>query len=327
MKFIYLISLSMIVFTTELCAEKPTVVKFEKATRMPFGLYGMAYTSDSIRIYIFGGTRAMHSYTNTVLFYDTRIDQWLDLTIENQFEGFRYGRAAYADSYKSAFLVGGASDATGHITKIQNVRYYDVISYKMESLGNNLLQSKSPGLSIWKKKLYFFGGSTEYDASNNTYTYTDKFYSYDLSTGNIEILPAMPESKETAGGIVDGMLYVFGGYNNQPNCSIHCFNLKTKKWSKKGQFSGSISSYALAQYKQYFILVGDYADMNKLIVYNTIDNSRKEFRMNFKVRHAAATVINETLHVIGGLSGDPSSPPLSTHWVLPIQELVQIDSK
>lgn len=327
MKFSLLLTFLLAFSILRVASEVPPKLKFEKASPMPFGLFGMAYASDSLKIYLFGGGSTLQKYTSSILCYDTRIGQWLDLTTSNQQNEFRFGRAAYVDNYTSVFIVGGTTNATGTVTKVQDITYYDIPKLKMQSLGPNVLQSKSPGLAVWNDVLYYFGGSTEYDTERDRSIYTSSFVSYELSTGKVAVLPDLPVAKETDGGIVDGRLYVFGGFSNESSKSIHQYDLSSQKWTEMGNFDEPVSAYALAQYKHFFILVGDYSRMDKLLVYDTENATWKEFKMNLKIRHAAAAVVNGSLHVMGGVTGGIQSTASNSHWILPISNIIPKESK
>jgi hypothetical protein len=308
-------------------AQKPKKLTFERARAMPYGLFGMACAADSTKIYLFGGASAINAFTNSVLLYDSRLGEWFDLTANNQMTVFRYGRAVYSDKHKCIILAQGITNAASFIAKAPDILCYDVTNYAIKSLGPNLLQTKSPGLAVWDYKIYAFGGSSWRDLTkSNDARYEKRMFSYDLSNGHVEFLPDMPEAKEADGGIVDGKLYVFGGFDDQPNKSIHSYDLKTRSWSKVAEFESAVSSFALTQYGQYFILVGDFNDKDRLIVFDTSNGTWKEFKMNFKVRNAAAAIIGTTLHVMGGRSG-MESPPLSSHWTIPVEAFIPKSSQ
>lgn len=302
-------------------AQKPKKVKFKKTAPMPAGLFGMAYCSDSIRIFLFGGGNASFEYTNSIFWYDSRIHQWLDLSSSQQIGRYRYGRAVYIEDYQSVFLAGGVADHGNQILNISDLIAFDVTNYKSQSLVQIPLQSKYPGLAQSEGILYFFGGAIRYNNISGQMIFTDEFYSYDPSKGAIKKLSDIPEAKETGGGVIDGILYVFGGYHNEPSKLVHGYNIQSQTWTLVSQFEDPVSAYALVQYEHYFILIGDYTDTDQLLMYDTNDQTYKEYMMNINIRHAGAAIIKDTLHVLGGVD-DVSQTVSSGHWTVPIQSIL-----
>ena len=305
-------------------SQKIEKVRFKKKKALPVRLFGMAYTTDGQRILVVGGGSSNPDYTNGLFMYNPMLDEWLDLSSSAHIPPFRYGQAVYLEEYGSMALLGGTTPYGTDVGLVADITTYDLKSYRPRVLGPNPTPSRRPGVAYWKKKLYFFGGSVSVDMQMSrkaTGKYSRKMYEYDLSTGVIQSLPDLPEAKETDGGIVDGRLYVFGGYDNQGSRAIHAYDTEDATWQKIGALDDPVSAYALAQYQHFFLLVGDYEKPNQLIVFDARTNTHKAFKLNFRGRHMGAVVLDETLHVFGGF--DPRRGALRQHWTLNVPRLLK----
>ena len=140
----------------------------------------------------------------------------------------------------------------------------------------------------------------------SSYRRSNKFFAYDLAIGHMEMLPDLPKAMETDGGIVDGNLYVFGGFDGSNLSDIWKYDIQKRMWQELEPFESPVSFYALTQYKHYFILVGNFYNGNQLIVYDTQSESAEYFKMNFNGRQMGASVVGEHLYVYGGYVPPPN---------------------
>ena len=95
-------------------------------------------------------------------------------------------------------------------------------------------------------------------------------------------------------------LYVFGGFNGHSLSNVWQYDIEEEIWNELSPLKYPISAYAITQYKQYFILVGDFFRENQVIVYNTETQSAQYYKGNFSGRYLGASIVGNYLHVYGG---------------------------
>lgn len=111
----------------------------------------------------------------------------------------------------------------------------------------------------------------------------------------------MPEAKGTSGRIIDGILYVFGGYNGEVSTMIDSYNLQNKTWTFIGNMPVGISSHGTAVSGKYIWIVGSYDNIYSLALFNT-DNYNFYQPTNDMIgrRHAGVILIGDYLYIYGG---------------------------
>jgi hypothetical protein len=111
----------------------------------------------------------------------------------------------------------------------------------------------------------------------------------------------MPMSETTKGEIIDGKLYVFGGYNGTVSDKIYIYNISTNTWETELVMPLKISAHQTAIIGSRIYLVGDFANLNSLVSFETADLSFYTLASNLNDRrHCAAEGVNGTLFAIGG---------------------------
>lgn len=301
-------------------SQSRVIIQFKQAKSLTIGLYGMSYATDQKRIYVFGGGTKFNQYTNTIRIYDCVLNEWLDLSVVHDLKPTRYGRGVYLPEFNSIAFLGGVTPINTAIMMVDKITNYNLDNFSISSLGTSPLQSKLMGTDYWAGNIYMFGGSVSAEMSFNGFTvlkFSNELYSYSPENGVVELLPNHPEAKEMNGGIIDGKLYTFGGYDNTANKNIHVYDINTKNWSFVGAFDKPLSAYALVKYGQYFLLIGDYSDAKQMIIFDTKNNTWESYEINFGGRYMGAVVIKNTLHVFGGLEWKEA---LREHWVLDLDE-------
>ena len=131
----------------------------------------------------------------------------------------------------------------------------------------------------------------------------------------------MPRGMETDGGIIDGNLYLFGGFDGKALRWVYKYNIEEQRWTKIKSLKKPLSDYALVQYGQYFIMVGDYSRNNQLIVYDTKTESATYFKTNLQGRRFGASIIEDNLYVFGGINSQLGSLK-QQHFKLPVSRLL-----
>ena len=223
-------------------SQKLEKVRFEKAKALPIGLFGMAYSANNKSIFVVGGSSTPNPYPVALYMYDTLLNAWLNLSRSAALKPVCYGRAVYLEGFESIVLLGGTTPYGSSEILAPDLISYNLATYKTKALGQNPMPSKLPGAAYWQGKVYMFGGSTFLKAKLTgklVQEFTRQMYTYDPEIGTMEVLPDLPEAKETNGGIIDGKLYTFGGFNNQPNREVHVYDIENASWYKIGSFRPS----------------------------------------------------------------------------------------
>jgi len=277
-------------------------LKFEFLDQMPRSIVGFGYALDKDNLYAIGGSTFNKPRISSVQIYDNKMNKWLDFKLKN-LPKHRYSSAVYVEDYKGVVLAGGVRLRGNSEVLIDTIRIIYPDKMNIELLGTLPEPAKKIGMAHDKNIVYLFGGSKSRGVSVNGpihYTFSNKFYAYDMTNGFVYELPDLPIAMETAGGIVDGKLYVFGGFSGRPLSSIYQYDIDKKTWKELGKLDSPISANALTQFENYFILVGDHHDMRQLILYDTETQKATYFYTNVPAQHVGAAVIGDYLHVYGG---------------------------
>ena len=114
-------------------------------------------------------------------------------------------------------------------------------------------------------------------------------------------LADMPEYKQTRGEIVNGILYVFGGFNGHSLNTGHAYDIANDTWYYLGEMPISIYANAITKHGDFIWLVGDYQKLYTVAVFNTKTGGFHIIKSNMSGRrHAGAEVIGNKLYVFGG---------------------------
>lgn len=123
----------------------------------------------------------------------------------------------------------------------------------------------------------------------------------------------MPESKETKGAIVNGKLYVFGGYNGSVSNRIDMYDIQTNVWKSLGTMPIGVSANAIAVDGTTILIAGDYTNEKYLASYEVNTGVFNVIQSNMKARrHAGAAEINSKLYVMGGNLNSSTTSSLSS---------------
>lgn len=276
-------------------------LKFEILDPMPMDAIAFGYTNSEDNLYAIGGTTFNKPRVSNLQVYDNKINKWLDFPLKD-LPRHRYSSAIYVDEYKGIVLAGGIRLRGNSEVLMDQIRIIYPDKMEIESLGTIPQPAKKLGMAHEKNIVYLFGGSLSRGVSVNGpihNTFSNKFYAYNMNNGIVDELPDLPIAMEATGGIVDGNLYVFGGFSNKPLSSVLQYDIDEMAWRELGELDFPASAYALAQFEKYFILVGDYRDGRQLILYDTEQQKATYFFANVPNRHIGAGVIGDYLHVYG----------------------------
>ncbi len=278
-----------------------TKLNFERIPSMPNEAYAFASSASNQDIFALTGGDDFQRYTSKLQIYDTRVNFWVDIPLK-ELPITNYSSAVYMEDYHGLLTLGGTQPYGSNVALVEDIRMIDLEDYSITKLGKLPFPARNMGLAKKGNTIYFFGGSTQ---ATPIFTCSNKFFSYDLDLGHLEMLPDMPVAMETDGAIVDGNLYVFGGYDRVSLSKVFKYNLSKKEWTELNPLPKPLSSYEVAQYGKYIILVGDFNNTNQLILYDTENERPEYYKMNFEARHLGASVSGDDLYVYGGVNQSP----------------------
>ena len=288
--------------------------KVGKLKQMNMGIYGMGYTSDGEYLYVVNGSGKGAfgneiSASNVLMRYNVSADKWSvnPITLKPK----RYNSAEYVEDkiyifngYDTIFGIGGPyrrrdTSIRRRNTPIkivnENVEVFDIDAGTVTYLSKNPFPAYYSGSAVWNDKIYVFGGAT----SGNLFS--NKLLMYDPEKDLWTKLTDMPEYKQVRGEIVNGVLYIFGGFNGLSLNAGHAYDIANDTWYYLGEMPISISANAITKHGDFIWLVGDYQKLNTVAVFNTKTGEFHVIKSNMSGRrHAGAEIIGYKLYVFGG---------------------------
>jgi len=168
--------------------------------------------------------------------------------------------------------------------------------------------SRAGGVSTWNGEIYSFGGSTAAGVfSNNVYKFNPVTETWTFVTN-------MPIAAEIKGEIVNGKLYIFGGYGASGGSnSIHIYDIAGNSWSTAADLPINLSATATAIIGDTIWLVGDYSNQTFLASFDTTTLTLSQRNSNMIARrHATAEGVGEKLHIMGGNTAAAISSTISS---------------
>lgn len=272
--------------------EVTLTLNFTALADMPSPKYGLGYTSSANYIYAVSGgldddgSKKMERYNISGGIWSEFASGLLPRC---------YCSSEFIASQNKIYLFNGYT-YTG-------TSWTDTVEVVDITTGSHTVNTSNPypvqygGSAVWNDKIYVFGGK-------NGDGYSNRLYEFNPATDAWKRLADMPEAKQTNGEIVDGSLYVFGGYNGATSARIDAYNIAQNSWSHVGDMSTGVSTHAATVSAEYIWLVGDYSDLSFIAVYNTRTNEFKKLTSNMTPRrHAAAEVVGNKLYIYGGNNG------------------------
>ena len=257
---------------------------------LPVGNYGMATTSDGKYIYAFNGSEPT-KISATALRYNSESKKW-ERWLENLIPK-RYANAEFVAGQNKIYVFNG--ERSGKYRNVVEVVGAD--GTIAQSNVKNPSPSRYAGSAVWENKIYVFGGSTD-----NEKNYSKRLSVFDPADSSWKQLAEMPEGKETDGEIVDGVLYVVGGWDGKASSKrIDAYDIETGKWSAVGVLPFGISAHRLRASGEKIWIAGSYNDKDTLAVFDTTTGEITVLTSNFAPRrHVGLEILNGELFVFGG---------------------------
>lgn len=315
MKYLYfLITLLLVVFTSNIFAQDS--LTFNSLADMTTNRYGFGYTYDGEFIYAVSGGKNISPYNSSSMeMYNLSNNTWTE--IRNDLIPRRYVSAEYISSLDNIYIFNGHYYGSNpSIAYTDTIEIYNVTSGTLSYSTSNPFPVEYAGSAVWNNKIYVFGGSNSSGSSN-------RLYEYNPENDQWTRLADMPEAKQTSGRIVDGKLYVFGGYNGSVSKRIDMYDIQTNTWTFIGEMPVAISAHGTAVLGKYIWLVGSYNDLKFLALFDTGTYKFTQFYSNMTGRRHAGTIANDdSLYIFGGNQTSASSSALNSMEVANVHEFI-----
>lgn len=253
--------------------------------------YGAGYTSDGDNIYsVCGGLGEYPWKSSSVEKYDITYNIWTEFATD--LIPRRYSSAEYVESQNKIYIFNGDTYADNSYT--DTVEIVDITTGEISYSATNPYPVEYGGSAVWNDKIYLFGGS-------NGSVNSDRLYEFDPAINTWTRLPDMPEAKQTNGEIIDGVLYVFGGYYGTTSKRIDSYDIANSTWSYIDDMPEGISAHAITKSDNNIWIVGSYDNIQLLAIYNVETNDFIQLSSNMVGRrHAGTCIAQDNLYVFGG---------------------------
>lgn len=296
--FFILMSCSSLVVTDK--------IEFKTLAEMNYKRYGFGSASDGKNIYaVCGGISISPDFSNSIEKYDIENNKWSLLT--DNIISRRYCNAEYIGSENKIYIFNGDYGNSNLHGFVKRVEIIDLNTNQVSFGSDNPFPVIHAGSDVWNNKIYFFGGE-------DSHGFSDRVLEYDPVTSVWKRLPDMPHAKHTSGKIVNGILYVFGGYDGHRSMltNISAYNIADSNWIDLGNLPVAVSAHSTSSDGKRIWLIGCYEDLQFLAYFDTMTKEFKKFNSNMTDRrHAKAQIISNVLYVFGGNQNSFNSSALS----------------
>ena len=262
-------------------------LSFSEAAPLPVPKSAMSSAQAEGQIYVVNGFSESEQFTGTVHRFDVQQDAWDTLT--NTTVPKRFASSAIVGDY--LYIFGGV--ASGNINPL--VEQVDLRDGTVTQLNPHPNPVTNGGVATWNNRIYLFGGSL------TPSTYSDQLLVFDPAVEAWDFLASMPRTGQVQGEIVDGKLYLLGGYNGTPSTEVNVYNIATDTWETTYTMPVAISAHATAVNGTDIYLVGDFANLTSLARFDTETKEFTTLSSNLNPRrHCAAETVDGALYAIGG---------------------------
>ena len=267
---------------------KAQTVEFTNLTNLPQERSALTSASDGENIYVVNGFGVNVEFASDIYHFNISANSWSVLT--NLTIPKRYATSALIG--QSLYVFNGLL-SNGQLNEI--VEVIDVSDGSISFAADTPIPVRSGGVATWDNKIYTFGGFLRAN------TYSNRLYEFAPETGTWTELAKMPFAAETKGSIINGKLYVFGGFNGSVVRKLAIYDISTNIWEEELNMPVGVSAHSVASIGNKVYITGDYSNLNSLISFDTEDNSFELLSSNLTGRrHCTTEGINGQLFVIGG---------------------------
>lgn len=199
-----------------------------------------------------------------------------------------YGNAeVYGDK---VYLLGGGG------TAVFGVEIFEPATRSLTWGADMPAQHRNGGSALYDGRIYMIGGSDDV-------AYTDRVDIYDIANDSWSTGAPLPVAMQTEAVLVGDKIYTMGGYDGMTHDEVFEYDIANDSWSQIGTTPLPTSAHKLEAHNGYIYSVGDYADLDRIMRYNTMDSTWVVYESNFLGRRHNSTVIhNDKLYIVAGNS-------------------------
>ena len=213
-----------------------------------------------------------------------------------------YGSAVW-DGKDSIYVIGG-------LTNINQGAYrahLDIINIKTLEVttGPDMpIRCDRPSASRVGNDIYVSGGMCDTDNRNET-GYSSVVQKYSLDSQTWSSVAPLPHRMETKTVTANGKLYAVGGYTGKSAVTtVVQYDPESDTWLELPPLPVKTSAHSLVAVGDSIIVLGDYEEMNRSLLYDTNKRVWNELTIPFKpVRHASASNKDNQVILVGGNTG------------------------
>jgi Kelch motif len=280
-------------------------IDFKAVAKMKKPKARFAYACDEKNVYIIGGaTSPWGDAGNSIEVYSLAGNLWTSLEFRSPLNK--------KDQPLAEFIPG-----LNKIISFHNpTESLDLTSLNVRSINHPMKLSKDMGSAVWQNKIHLFGGK-----------WYDKNMMFDPETELVTTLEPIPNRRITWGKIVDGKLFIFGGFNKDPfidrtYTDILCFDIQSNSWKSVGHLPHPITSCSITTDGERIFLLGRYGDAGFLGVYDPPSNEYYEYESTLPFIGGALIATGGKLLFFGGQT--EGRYPVMNHFVLgvPLNEVM-----
>jgi len=268
-----------------------STLNFQNLTPMHLARGAVTTASDGNYFYVSNGFSAENKFTELIEKYDVVNNNWTVLSssiIPKQF-------ASSAIVGNELYIFNGDL-ADGTLNKKMEVVNVETGDIRFST--DNPQPAHAAGVAAWNGIIYFFGGNI----SNDQPQYSNKLFKFDPVTEKWTELSSMPGKMETKGIVVDGKIYVIGGYNGNASLKIFMYDIATDKWTKLLKLSNRISANSIIAYGSKIYTFFDFTNQDFIGCYDIPTNKFTVIQQTNMIgrRHAGAHLIKDKVYIMGG---------------------------
>ncbi|NXL36453.1 KLH10 protein, partial [Glaucidium brasilianum] len=235
------------------------------------------------------------SPTNTTETYDTRADQWVNVTCEEE-TALAYHGTAYLQGF--IYTVGGFNG----VERLSSVRRFDPLGKKWQQVAPMHSQRCFVSVAVLDDSLYAMGGFDGYTRLNTAEQYKPELNQWTL------IAPMHEQRSDASATTLQGKVYVCGGFNGH-EClfTAEVYDATTHQWTLIAPMWSRRSGIGVTTYRNKVYAVGGCDGTRRLRSAETYDPTTGTWqqiptmfspRSNFGI-----AVVDDLLFVVGGYNG------------------------
>ncbi|WP_345953296.1 kelch repeat-containing protein [Mucilaginibacter sp. PAMB04168] len=271
-------------------------LNFTDFADMPERVIYSSYANDGQYLYSLNGMLYNKRISPKALRFDPATKKWRQIT--DKLIPKINAASVYVPSVHKIYIMGG-------MKVFSNGLFFNVETLDTQTGEVSILKTENPNpqincaLAVWDNKIYLFGGS------DNGYG-SSRLYEFDVATEKFKRLKDMPFTAQTAGTVIDGVLYTFGGYNPYNKFifdEVYAYDIKTDTWKRAGKLPNRVSATGIASTGKNVYVIGSYGDPDFIGYYNTDSGQFIKLKSNMAGRRFASSgIVGHKLWVYGGSS-------------------------